>query len=182
MTSYQRWLIGMDAGTREFLRRLNEFLKAEADKFVSHEPYFSVNRDDDAKHGLVKVSSVLTVLHSMTAAVIFRSVPKAVLTHIAEFVLRPGTKFAARKAVELASRNIPSPRILLAAVRQLVQVQEQAEIEKALEENIRRDVSGLRKIVSFAKMFQSADRGKVRDVKTRHNTRPKKRMKKWHNR
>lgn len=181
MTKLDKFLIGMDAGTREFWRRINEYIAEKAQELANHEPYQKVNREGEEKNKVVKVSDVMQALHYMSAHMAFRVIPQLAMDKVEELGVKAASRWITARVAKFAAGSIPTPATLVEAAKVLVSTNVRATVEEKIETDIRNYLGTPRYQMPW--MFQG--RGvrfgtrPVRDISSRHKTTPKKRMKKW---
>jgi len=161
-------LLGIDANTREWIRRINDFSAAETSDLVSHEPYLTPNRGGDVKGKLIKVSTVMILARLMCAQVVLRVLPSVWKEKIEALAVTPTQRFLARKIAETIIHELPSPKSIGKVLSEIFGIKKLEGEEKALEELIRQQVEGIRNSANGVWLPQDSKR-KMKNIRSRHS-------------
>ncbi len=145
--------------------------------------YYETDRSFEKKGGVVKVSHLLAAMHLACARWMFRALPSMIKTRVEIAVLKNGAKLAAKQAVKTALGTTPGLNVILGLAGDLGDESADVAAAREVELQIRQAVGFVRREFNDdAKLPQCAKRGEIRDVQSRHETKPKRRQAPWRSR
>lgn len=181
VSDWRTLAISLDAFTRAAIDEMNKAASRVVSPLVGRDAYFQANRDGDKSAGVVKCSDVLQAAHLMAARVTIRAMPENWANALKEFAIDKIGGAAVAKALELAKNLIPGPAAFRAVITAAATAAVKAEIEKKVEHTIRNECTAVRN--SFQDLIldrsEKPESRRVRDVRTRNASKPKRREKKW---
>jgi len=160
-------MVESDRILKEQFAKGNQAGKELLDQYKTPESYSEADRSGEKFSGVVRVDYLLTALYLARARITFRTMPDFWQRALLKIVTNI-QRMLNRLALNVVTQTVPSARVLNEFLTAQMQFLEISTVQRALENEIRKTVGGVRKELNDLMLKQARDKRPVGDVHTRH--------------